>query len=129
MYKLTAGRGRWVAAALGLLLAMLWVAMPATVSAQEDVVEVILQNLSFNPKELRIKAGTTVRFVNKDALDHDVVQARPDQVRSRQFGFQSSTLKSGESWEYTFEKPGEYPILCMAGSHYLLGMTMKIIVE
>lgn len=129
MYRLTAGRARWIAAAFGLLLAALVMAMPATVSAEENVVEVILQNLSFNPKELTIPAGTTVRFVNKDALDHDVVQARPDQVRSRQFGFQSSTLKSGDTWEYTFDKPGEYPLLCMAGSHYLLGMTMKIVVE
>lgn len=129
MYRLTAGRARWIAAAFGLLLAALVMAMPATVSAEENVVEIILQNLSFNPKELTIPAGTTVRFVNKDALDHDVVQARPDQVRSRQFGFQSSTLKSGDTWEYTFDKPGEYPLLCTAGSHYLLGMTMKIVVE
>lgn len=121
--------GLRITAATMLLLAVLMAFMPHNVWAAENVVEVVMQNLAFHPKELTVPAGTTVRFINKDVLAHNVVQARPDQVRSGDFGFESAQILSGQSWEYTFQTPGEYPLLCTTGSHFLLGMTMTVTVE
>lgn len=122
-------RGLKAIALAGLLLGALMVLTPQDVWAADDVVEVVMQNLAFHPKELTVPAGTTVRFINQDVLAHNVVQARPDQVRSADFGFESSQIQNGESWDYTFQTPGEYPLLCTTGSHFLLGMTMTVTVE
>lgn len=90
---------------------------------------VTLANFAFGPNEIRVKAGTTVTFVNEDQIAHDVVQAAPDTINSKEPSFSSPQILPGSSWSYTFKDPGTYPLLCTVGSHYLLGMTAEIIVE
>ena len=46
----------------------------------DGVVEVELGAVSFEPDELKIPAGTTVRFVNAKDIEHDIVQTTPDEL-------------------------------------------------
>lgn len=101
---------------------------PATGSEGGGTV-VTLANFSFGPDEIRIKAGTTVTFVNEDQIAHDVVQASPATVNSGTPGFASPQIMPGSSWSHTFNEPGTYPILCTVGAHYIVGMTAEVIVE
>lgn len=119
-------------AVIGLVLVALFVTSGSFLHAEarENVVEVELANFSFSPNELTVPAGTTVRFINRDLIGHDVVQAVPDEVFvTEEFPFQSPQIMPGESWEFTFNDPGEYPVLCTVGAHFLLGMTATIVVE
>lgn len=94
-----------------------------------DGVTVTMGNFAFTPQEIRVKAGTTVTFKNVDQIAHDVVQATPENLNSGTPGFSSPQIMAGSTWSRTFDEPGEYPILCTVGSHYILGMTATVIVE
>lgn len=100
-----------------------------TGGTDDGSVVVKLANFAFGPKELRIKAGTTVTFVNEDQIAHDVVQATPATLNSETPAFQSPQIMPGSTWSHTFTTPGTYPILCTVGAHYIVGMTAEIIVE
>jgi plastocyanin len=45
-----------------------------------EVIEVELGPVSFEPGEIEIPVGTTVRFVNGNDIEHDIAQTTPDQV-------------------------------------------------
>lgn len=98
-------------------------------SSSSGVVEVSLKDFKFNPSEIRVKVGQSVRFKNDDTVRHNVVQTTVDQAHSGNYGFQGPTLMPGESWTYTFQTAGTYPILCNLDGHELLGMTATVIVE
>ena len=53
---------------------------------------------------LKVKAGTTVEWVNKDNMLHN--------VQAVNNSFMSPLLKPYESWSYTFDKPGRYDYIC-----------------
>lgn len=97
--------------------------------AADSGVTVELANFTFAPATITVKAGTTVTFVNKDQIAHDVVQATVEQANKGEYGFQSPQINPKSSWSHTFDKPGTYPVLCTVGSHYLIGMVGTIIVE
>jgi len=98
-------------------------------SSQAAAVTVSMKNFRFDPAEIRVKAGQKVIFKNDDVIQHNVVQATVDKGLTGPFGFESPRLAAGESWEFTFSQPGEYPILCNVDGHHLAGMTAKVIVE
>lgn len=98
-------------------------------SSSAPAVTVSMKNFRFNPAEIRVKAGQKVVFKNDDVIQHNVIQATPDKGLTGPFGFESPRLAAGETWEYVFAKPGEYPILCNVDGHHLAGMTAKVIVE
>lgn len=98
-------------------------------SGREADVEVDLRNIRFNPDRIVVKAGETVRFTNRDGFAHNVIQASPETLGKGDGLFQSPTLAAGESWSYTFEEPGTYPILCSVGGHYRAGMVGEVVVE
>lgn len=72
---------------------------------------------SFEPKELRVKVGTTVKWVNEDFQFHNVVGT----------GWYSPYLNTGNDWTKKFDKAGTYDYYCTP--HRGMGMTGKIIVE
>ncbi len=72
--------------------------------AGERVVEVEISNFQFEPENLRIPPGTTVRWVNRDPVGH---------TSTSEAGIWGSPLLGpGESFEFTFEEAGEYPYHC-----------------
>src|SRR4051812_32228934 len=66
--------------------------------------EVDLQNTSFNPAALTVPAGTTVRWINKDAVPHTVT--------SDQSLFDSGNMNPNAVFEYKFNNAGTYNYHC-----------------
>jgi plastocyanin len=65
-----------------------------------------INNFSFTPKELTIAVGTKVTWTNKDDEPHTVVNAGSPPA------FKSTALDSGDSFSFTFDKPGTYKYFC-----------------
>lgn len=107
-------------------------ALPAAASgadalpAGEVVIE--LRGMRFEPASLRVAPGTTVRFVNRDPMTHNVVNASRETLGKAPEAFRSPNLGPNESWSVTLDAEGTYPILCTVAGHYLAGMTGEIIV-
>lgn len=75
----------------------------------------------FAPDNIVIKKGETVRWVNTDAIAH-IFSAMP--VISAG-SFSSKSVPAGGSFEYKFDKPGDYFYLCFI-HHAMVG---KVTVE
>ncbi len=84
-------------------------------SEEAKTVEVKIQNYAFEEKTLTVKAGTTVVWENYDSAPHTVTGD----------GLDSGKIKKGDTYEYTFTKPGTYEYYCA----YHPSMTAKVIVE
>ncbi len=90
--------------------------------SDEGVTVVKLYNYNFCPKQLTVKAGTTVRFVNVDKrTSHSVWLKEAGKEESERFF-------PVEFWEFPFTEKGEYPYLC--GPHWEReGMRGSVTVE
>jgi plastocyanin len=66
--------------------------------------EVNIDNFAFTPKELTVKAGTTIVFRNRDDIPHSVVGSKGE--------FHSKALDTDESFSFTFAKAGSYAYSC-----------------
>jgi amicyanin len=88
-------------------------------SAQEkpDATEVKIDNFSFGPAELTVRAGTTVTWTNRDDIPHTAVSA--DKM------FKSKVLDTDEKFSFTFSKPGTYEYFCSIHPK----MTGKVVVQ
>lgn len=70
------------------------------------VVEVTILDYRFNPPQLSIKAGTTVRWLNHEKrTTHSVLFTGAG-------GFESERFFPGESWQRRFDTPGRYEYTC-----------------
>jgi plastocyanin len=71
-----------------------------------DTVEVRIADYKYDPAELKVKVGTTVRWINGEKrVSHSILFLGPE-------GFESERIFPGESWSRTFDKPGRYPYRC-----------------
>jgi amicyanin len=110
-------RNAIVAACLGAATAPLVAAIILPVSAQDAPAAVGIDNFTFNPQQLTIKAGATVTWTNKDDIPHTVAAV------SKQF--KSKALDTGDAYSFTFTTPGTYAYFCSLHPH----MTGTIVVE
>jgi plastocyanin len=67
---------------------------------------VSISGFAFSPASLTVKAGTTVTWTNKDSDAHTVTS----QGTGGPLG--SVALSTGQSYSFTFTKPGTYAYLC-----------------
>lgn len=65
------------------------------------------QNI-FKPENVIIKQGGTVKWVNNDATNH--IFATISLISAGVI--RSPSVEPGQSWEYKFERPGEYFYIC-----------------
>src|SRR5215510_1435242 len=79
--------------------------------------EVKIDNFSFSPATLEVKAGTRVTWTNADDIPHTVVS--DDKI------FKSKALDTDEKFSFTFDKPGTYPYFCSLHPK----MTAKVVVQ
>ncbi len=68
-------------------------------------VTVEMRNLQFDPQGIRIKPGTTVTWVNKDAVLHNVSQIESEFLSQDE-------MKEGDEFSFKFEEPGMYRYQC-----------------
>ncbi len=88
---------------------------PLPSSSTNSVVNI--DNFSFTPQTLTVRAGTKVTWVNKDDVPHTVT--------SDDKKFKSRALDTDEVFSYTFSTPGTNSYYCSVHPH----MTGKIIVQ
>lgn len=75
------------------------------VSAQQTV-EVVIQNYRFEPAEIRIRSGDTVRWINREKrTSHSV-------LFSSELGGESERFFPEENWERRFDAPGKFSYSC-----------------
>jgi plastocyanin len=66
--------------------------------------QVIIENFSFAPATLTVKAGTRVTWINRDDVPHTV-----DENDKR---FKSGTMDTDDQFSYTFSSPGTFSYFC-----------------
>jgi plastocyanin len=93
----------------GVLVARAQTAAAATVS---------IDNFTFTPQQLTVKAGTTVTWTNKDDIPHGIA-ATGNAFR------RSNAMDTDDNYSFTFTTPGTYQYFCYIHPH----MTGTIVVE
>jgi len=66
----------------------------------------------FVPPELTVTVGTTVIWTNDDSATHTVVSGDVNDPDNWGKVFESPLNKPRQTFEFTFDTPGEYPYLC-----------------
>jgi amicyanin len=110
-------RGALIAAALGGACALPLSALVLPGQAQNAPVPVAIDNFTFNPQKLTVKAGTTVIWTNRDDIPHAVAAVNKQ--------FKSKTLDTDDGYAFTFTTPGSYEYFCSLHPH----MTGTVVVE
>ncbi len=79
--------------------------------------EVKIDNFTFSPPKLTVKAGTTVTWRNEDDIPHAVASSAKL--------FRSKVMDTDDKYAFTFTTPGVYEYFCSLHPH----MTGTIVVE
>ncbi|MEK6972622.1 MAG: plastocyanin/azurin family copper-binding protein [archaeon] len=82
-----------------------------TVVAQSGEVIVTIKEFVFEPKEIVIKKGSTVKWVNEDASPH-LIASNPHPVHTDLPELVSNELNKGEEHSFTFTKTGTFGYHC-----------------
>jgi plastocyanin len=102
----------------GLLQLALLVPLPAVAEPAASAETVVkIDNFTFGPQRVTVKAGTTVTFVNEDDIPHTVV--------STSLAFRSKALDTDDKYSFTFTTAGVYDYFCSLHPH----MTGTVVVE
>ena len=90
-------------------------------STTERAVTVHLKDIAFAPAEIRIRRGTTVKWVNDDLVEHYVnTDAHPSHTYHQ--AQNSRVLRAGETFQLAFARPGVYPYHCSAHADVMRGV-------
>ena len=73
-------------------------------SAPAGPVAVHISNFTFGPKAVTVKVGQTITWTNDDDIPHTVVATDKS--------FRSKVLDTGQSFSFTFTKPGQIAYFC-----------------
>jgi plastocyanin len=95
--------------------ALLPLALTGTRAAEDAMVKI--DNFTFAPQKLTVKAGTAITWVNEDDIPHTVVATK--------LAFRSKALDTDDKFTFTFSMPGTYEYFCSLHPH----MTGTIVVE
>jgi len=101
---------------LALAAALAAASLPGKSLHAEDA-RIGIDNFTFAPERLTVRAGTTVTWRNEDDTPHIVTSA----ARL----FKSSALDTDDSYSFTFTEPGTYEFFCSIHPR----MTGTIVVE
>ena len=95
------GRLLWLAA---LILASGLSAADEQQAAKGTSHTVVIENMQYNPAQLRVHRGERIVWVNKDLFPHTVTAAS--------HAFDSGSISANSSWTYVASKAGEYSYGC-----------------
>ena len=76
---------------------------------------------AFQPGNVTVPAGSTVRWVNAENMFHTVTSTDSLAVRRPNGLFDKSLVKKGDTFEYTFTKPGVYHYYCQPHTEFMWG--------
>jgi plastocyanin len=72
-------------------------------------VTVEINQFQFSPREITVQAGTVVQWMNHDQTVHNIVAPGARLA--------SPGMDTGDHFDFTFAKPGDYPYLCGLHPH------------
>jgi len=110
-------RATIIAGALGAIVGGAMAGSVLLASAQSPTSTVAIDNFTFNPQTLTVKAGTIVTWTNKDDIPHAIAAVGKQ--------FKSKVMDTDNSYSFTFTTPGTYAYFCSLHPH----MTGTIMVE
>ena len=110
-------RKRAITLVRSMLAGMAIAALAVAASAQTSGIAVTIDNFTFAPQQITVKAGDTVTWTNHDDIPHT--------VRSTTMAFKSNALDTDDKFSFTFATPGKYDYFCSLHPH----MTGSILVE
>ena len=102
--------------ALGAVVLVVALTFAASPALAEDT-QVKIDNFTFSPQQITVKAGTTVVWINGDDIPHTVTSSKQ--------AFKSKVLDTDEKFSFTFATPGTFEYFCALHPH----MTGTIVVE
>src|ERR1700723_3975584 len=111
-------RSAFAAAVLGAVVGSGLAGGVLVARAQAPATAVSIDNFTFNPQKLTVKAGTTVTWTNKDDIPHGIAATGNAFKRS-------AAMDTDDSYSFTFTTPGTYQYFCYIHPH----MTGTIVVE
>jgi plastocyanin len=113
-------KGALIAAALGATCAPVVapIVLPAHAQSAASANSISIDNFTFNPPTLTVKAGTMVTWTNKDDIPHGIASASNAFSRSK-------AMDTDDSFSFTFTTPGSYQYFCYIHPH----MTGMIVVQ
>ena len=114
-------RSAIAAAALGAIVGTglgggVWMARAQTVAAAPSSISI--DNFTFTPQSVTVKAGTKVTWTNKDDIPHGIASSNNAFAKSK-------ALDTDDSYSFTFTTPGTYQYFCYIHPH----MTGTIVVQ
>ncbi len=77
----------------------------------------MIDNFTFNPQRITVKAGTTIAWRNQDDIPHTIASSAKL--------FKSKVLDTDEEFSFAFATPGVYEYFCSLHPH----MTGTVVVE
>lgn len=80
---------------------------------------VAIEGFAFAPEDLTVAAGTEVTWTNGDGSPHSIQDDSGEELFE-----ESEDLDDGDSFGFTYERPGEYAYLC--GIHNYMQGTVTV---
>jgi plastocyanin len=113
-------RSALIAAALGAATAAILAAVviPSAAENASPADAVSIDNFTFTPASLTVKAGTTVTWTNRDDIPHGIAASNNEFKKSK-------ALDTDDNFSFTFTTPGTYKYFCYIHPH----MVGTIVVE
>jgi plastocyanin len=113
-------RSALLAAALGAATATILAAVviPTAAENASPADAVSIDNFTFTPASLTVKAGTTVTWTNRDDIPHGIAASNNEFKKSK-------ALDTDDNFSFTFTTPGTYKYFCYIHPH----MVGTIVVE
>lgn len=86
---------------------------PTTASQAEADREIVIEDFTYSPKQLKVARGDTVRIVNRDAFEHTVTSGKTSGPENEPDGkFDVSLPDKGSTAVITFDEAGTFTFYC-----------------
>ena len=124
-----------IAVCWSLFGAILVVALPACTQpevppAGEGVTDVLMQGIAFVPKEVTIRLGESVRWVNTETLPivHTTTSGDPSDGNAGEL-WDSGNMSPGATFTQQFDEAGEFEYYCIPHQSIGAMRNAKVLVE
>jgi plastocyanin len=104
---------------VAVLLAATCLALRTIFAAETTSIDIKL--FQFKPKELEVRKGDTVTWMNGDAIEHSVTAGKPGKPTD---AFDSGFFTQGGSFSHTFAEAGSFTYFCKR--HPNMQATIKV---
>ena len=95
-------------------------------TAQENPV-ITIRDLSFNPTNVTVKQGTTIKWVNNDGVPHSIVAEDAANTGGLPTKQRETRLGKGDTFSVTFNELGTFNYGC--GVHTFMHGSVQVVAE